>query len=436
MKNIKIIAAVLLASSWAYAQDASSQESELQRPAREWNRWSLEANAGPNKAIKPFAPAYYSADGNSYFNFSEINHFDVGVRYMFSTRFGLKLDYALDKVANQRGSGSLPFEVEQNRIALQGVANVARILSFETFTGRIGLLAHAGVQVASLEPKTGLYAGKAEQNGGIIVGLTPQLRIFRQLVLTADFTLLSNVRQHYNWDGSISDRQNNLTGQMYNTSLGLTWYFGRKEKHADWYVDAESSSENAALEARVGNIETFMNDTDKDGVPDYLDLQNNTPPGLAVDTKGRFIDANNNGTPDELEKTRPGRDGKDASGNVNTNSNDAISDFIEKGYLNLFYDVNKDEPNTGSTASVFAIIRYLKENPAGKVKLTGYADLRGDEAANLDLSKRRAQNLQALLAKSGIEASRIIIVGQGVDNSFPATPSGFNLARRVSVSLE
>ena len=53
---------------------------------------------------------------------------------------------------------------------------------------------------------------------------------------------------------------------------------------------------------RINDLETLMNDTDKDGVPDYLDVENNSITGVAVDTKGRMIDVNKNGVPDELEK--------------------------------------------------------------------------------------------------------------------------------------
>lgn len=45
-----------------------------------------------------------------------------------------------------------------------------------------------------------------------------------------------------------------------------------------------------------------MNDTDKDGVPDYLDFENNSVAGAMVDTKGKMIDINNNGVPDDIEK--------------------------------------------------------------------------------------------------------------------------------------
>jgi OOP family OmpA-OmpF porin len=47
-------------------------------------------------------------------------------------------------------------------------------------------------------------------------------------------------------------------------------------------------------------IENKMLDSDKDGVADYLDEEQNTPAGAMVDTKGRSIDKNNN-VPDETE---------------------------------------------------------------------------------------------------------------------------------------
>lgn len=102
-------------------------------------------------------------------------------------------------------------------------------MRFETFTSRLNILGHAGLQVSRLEPQTGVNKGVSEDNGGVIVGLTPQLRITNWLVLTGDFTVISNVRQHFNWDGNYSAEAENLSGMMYNTSLGLTVYLGKKK---------------------------------------------------------------------------------------------------------------------------------------------------------------------------------------------------------------
>lgn len=426
MKKTLILIAMIALGSKATAQEEKLSEKGL------YNRWSVELNVGQNKAVRPYSTGYYSSDPSNYFNFSGVDHYDLGVRYMFSNLFGLKIDGAYDVIESQSGSGSLPFETKQYRLGLQGVANLGRIMRFETFTSRFNILGHAGLQVSRLEPQTGLNEGVTEDNGGIMVGLTPQLRITDWLVLTGDFTVISNVRQHFNWDGNYSAESNNLSGMMYNTSLGLTVYLGKKEKHADWYIP-ELNKKDDATEKRLADLEKNLQDTDRDGVVDGLDLQNNTPAGLTVDTKGRFIDLNKNGIADELEP----RDGKDGVTSAIVSKEDAIKLLIEKGYVNVFYDVNQDQPNSGSTNNVYYIIKFLRSYPDSKITLKGFADVRGNEKSNKDLSQRRAEKLYDIVRASGIDAGRIQISGEGVDKDYPTdTKIGLDLARRVSIFLE
>ena len=55
---------------------------------------------------------------------------------------------------------------------------------------------------------------------------------------------------------------------MYSTSLGVSISFGAEKIHGDWaIIEDKKSKEMRELEARIGDIETLMNDTDKDGVP-------------------------------------------------------------------------------------------------------------------------------------------------------------------------
>lgn len=433
MKKTLILVALFSLGMKAVAQDDKTNKDETLNEKGLFNRWSIELNAGQNKAVRPYSEGYYSSDPTNYFNFSGVDHFDLGVRYMFSNLFGLKLDGAYDIIENQSGSGSLPFETKQYRLGLQGVANLGRIMRFETFTSRLNLLGHAGVQVSRLEPQTGLNKGVSEDNGGVMIGLTPQLRLTDWLVLTGDFTVISNVRQHFNWDGNYSAESENLSGLMYNTSVGLTVYLGKKEKHADWFIPEVDKKADEETQKRLDNLEKSIQDTDRDGIIDALDLQNNTPAGVAVDQKGRFIDVNKNGIPDELEA----KDGKDGVTSNIVSKQDAIKLLIEKGYVNVFYDVNKDQPNSGSTNNVYYIIQFLRNYPDAKVTLKGYADVRGNETSNKDLSQRRSEKLYDIIRASGIDAGRINISGEGVDTSYPTNTSiGLDLARRVSIILE
>jgi OmpA-OmpF porin, OOP family len=430
--KIKLIIAILLQATFAVAQNDENESNN-------YDHWSIELNVGNNKGVKPYSTGYFSSNPNNYFNFNGVHHFDLGIRYMLSTNFGAKIDFGFDQVKSQEGSGSLPFETNQYRIGFQGVANLARILKFETFTKRFGLLAHTGFQFSKLQPQTAIAKGISEDNGGIMIGLTPQFRLTNSIVITGDFTVINNVRQHLNWDGQYAATENNLSGLLYNTSLGITVYLGKNEKHADWYLTEGKLKDIAGVDRdarrRLDDIETLMNDTDKDGIVDYLDTQNNTPAGVAVDSKGRYIDTNNNGVPDELE--RKANDGRDGINTQEISKSDAVKDLVQKGYVNVFFDVNEDYPNDGSTNNVYHVINFLRNYPDSKVKLTGFADVRGDEKKNLNLSQRRAQKLYNIIIATGIDKSRVQIQGQGVDSSYPSdTKIGLDLARRVSIIIE
>lgn len=396
-----------------------------------FNRWSFEINAGTNKAIQPFATGYSSSNESKLIAIS-VNHIDLGFRYMATTKFGLKLDLANDKFTNQSDGSSLPFETQQYRIGLQGIVNAGKIMGFEEFSKSIGIIAHAGIQVSKFTSKMGINDGISELDGGIMFGVTPQIKIFNNLVFTADFTVLSNVSQHLNWDGSRSDQSNNLTGQMYSTSLGLTYYFGKNEKHADWYIPVVIAKIDPEITKRLDTMEALMDDTDRDGIVDHLDAENNTPPGVAVDSKGRFIDVNKNGTPDELEQKVNNKDE-----NTSIAQTDPIEMIIKKGFVNVFFDINKDQPNSGSVNSLYFIIKFLKSYPDAKVKFTGYADKSGSEQYNIDLSKRRVQNVFDLLVNAGIQPSRMSIDGAGTDKSIMySSDASYNLARRVSIEIQ
>ena len=111
--------------------------------------------------------------------------------------------------------------------------------------------------------------------------------------------------------------------------------------------------------------------------------------------------------------------------------------MIDQGFVNVFFDVNKDEPNTGSMNNIYYIIKFLKSYPKTKATLSGYTDLNGTESENINLSQRRAQNLYNVIIANGVDANRVSILGNGVDKDYSTdSTTGLGLARRVSISLE
>ena len=436
-KHLLIVSFLALAFGNGNAQEIQNdtlQEKVMDSSPDSYNRWTVEINAGQSKGIKPYFDGYFYSNPNKHVDI-EFNHFSAGVRYMISPKFGVKLDFAYDKLENQSGSGSLPFEMQQLRVGAQGVVNAVRLFSFEERAGRFGLLFHGGFQVAQMTPKMGFNEDREEYNAGVMFGVTPQLRITNKLGVHLDFTMLSNVRQHYNWDGSYSDTSNNLAGSMYTVSLGLSYSFGRENLHGDWAVIPDQSSRDlAALDERVGELETMMNDTDKDGVPDYLDVENNSIAGVAVDTKGRMVDLNKNGVADELEKYM---DTQIATASEKNNSGEVVKRLINEGYVSVFFDFNSSKPTLASTQNISFVLTYLKSNPDASADITGYADEIGSTEVNQALSEKRANNVRNTLIKAGINASRLNIIPAGEDTSVDKdSDEARRLVRRVIFTIK
>lgn len=74
-----------------------------------------------------------------------------------------------------------------------------------------------------------------------------------------------------------------------------------------------------------------------------------------------------------------------------------------------FFDVNKDNLQPTFTASLDAIVTLLKQNPKATAEILGHTDLTGNDERNFDLSKRRAETVQAYLVSKGIDKARTTV---------------------------
>ncbi|MDX9811063.1 MAG: OmpA family protein [Bacteroidales bacterium] len=122
---------------------------------------------------------------------------------------------------------------------------------------------------------------------------------------------------------------------------------------------------------------------------------------------------------------------------ITTASPDTRSKLITEGKLvtyGITFDVNKADIKPESYGTLKSIADVLKENPDVSVKITGHTDSDGDDAMNLDLSKRRAESVKSeLTAKFGIEAARMETEGAGESKPVAPndTPANKAMNRRV-----
>lgn len=100
----------------------------------------------------------------------------------------------------------------------------------------------------------------------------------------------------------------------------------------------------------------------------------------------------------------------------------------------IYFDVASDRLKPQSYATLKEIAQVLSENPGFKIRIVGHTDSDGEDASNLDLSKRRAVSVQQELSKSfGINPSRIETEGRGESQPIAPNdnPSNKALNRRV-----
>jgi outer membrane protein OmpA-like peptidoglycan-associated protein len=105
--------------------------------------------------------------------------------------------------------------------------------------------------------------------------------------------------------------------------------------------------------------------------------------------------------------------------------------YVSHGIL---FDTNSDRLKAESAPAIQAVARALGTNPALKLLIEGHTDSVGNDASNLDLSKRRAEAVKAVLVSQfSVDASRLTTNGLGATKPLDSndTPQGRAQNRRV-----
>jgi OmpA-OmpF porin, OOP family len=105
--------------------------------------------------------------------------------------------------------------------------------------------------------------------------------------------------------------------------------------------------------------------------------------------------------------------------------------YVSHGIL---FNTDSDRLQPDSAPAIQAIAKGLSTNPALKLLIEGHTDSVGNAAHNLDLSKRRADAVKAVLvAQFKVDASRLTTAGLGASKPMDSndTPQGRAQNRRV-----
>jgi len=165
------------------------------------------------------------------------------------------------------------------------------------------------------------------------------------------------------------------------TVAGITRFRGCPDTDGDGISDKDDKCPTVpGIEQYQGCPPPFV-DTDKDGIDDYSDLCPKVP-GVKK----------NKGCP-EISK--------------------ADADALQSAFDNLLFETNKDVIVESSYSSLNMLAKMMRNKPRYKLYVEGHTDNVGEDAANMDLSKRRAAAVKRYLIDKGVTGDRITTDGFG-----------------------
>jgi len=164
-----------------------------------------------------------------------------------------------------------------------------------------------------------------------------------------------------------------------------------------------SQQEEEYIETPEAEQISDLQDDDKDGVVNARDACPATPPASLVDNDG--------------------------CGEI------ILSEEVRQ--LNILFANDSYEVNPIFSDQITTMVEFLETYQSASIEIKGYASKVGSSEYNLELSKKRAHNVEDELLSNGIDASRVRVVGYGEDSvesdGHDATSHALN--RRVTATV-
>jgi OmpA-OmpF porin, OOP family len=101
---------------------------------------------------------------------------------------------------------------------------------------------------------------------------------------------------------------------------------------------------------------------------------------------------------------------------------------------NIFFETGKWDLQEKSQSELNRLLGLMKQNPDIKVEIGGHTDDVGSDAANLELSRKRAQAVVEYLTKAGVPAARLLSKGYG--ETKPQAPNDGDANRALNRRIE
>ncbi|MFV0506747.1 MAG: OmpA family protein [Bacteroidales bacterium] len=405
-KILLAILPLLFLSMGVVAQEGATNTGT--KSVRNYKRSAIEADFG---LLRP-------STGDGLDDFSPFN-VNLGYRYNFTKTIGLKVAY-------EYGSFDLVPNMTYHNVSLLVPVNLSSLTNLDHYWKGINFFAEIGGGIQSQNPDGDNYDSDA-------LGVT-RLNLKASIKLSNSFALNLSMmnsflayKENYSFSGDNvvhgSSSITNLRNSMYNSlNIGLSYYFGKKEKHIDWapsetylliedYFAGANNNDNEALVGLGGRV-SKNEGAISDYAGDIQDLKN-----TINDLKGQLNEIASRQTPAAV-----------------TPSNN----FNYVSTLVVPFTMNSVNPTAEGLASIVTLSNYLKDNEEASILIKGHADVTGAEGYNQTISEKRALVVKGLLEELGISGSRLEAKGYGESDSLINSKgtTANNINRRVDFELK
>jgi OOP family OmpA-OmpF porin len=433
-KMLPAVIAGLFAGAQAQAQDTKPSASS------EFKTWTIGVNAGTTSPVSPFGGP------NDYSNWKNDFGYGLYIQKQITPYFGLKLDGNRAKLKADNTepykSGAVisspfqSFKTDVNyNVTLNAVVNMFNWSMFKQ-QNNAHLYGSVGGGVINYTATTVNAANATLENEtvnklNIPVGLGMKFRLSNNVNFDLGWTV--NFVDADNLDGY--DRGNGNDKYNY-AHAGLEFALGNGSKQLAFYsptaatYDEAIAAKNTAnalkgdLDAAKadnaklrGEMADLLKDSDGDGVADKLDKCADTPTGTVVDGSGCPLKVPAQVTEKVI---------------ITEADRKVVADAIK----NLEFDFGKSTIRSKSYPTLNRVAALLIQKNFS-LKLAGHTDNVGSDAANMKLSKDRAESIKAYLVSQGANASRVEAIGYGESQPISSnkTAAGRQKNRRVEFTL-
>ena len=191
-----------------------------------FNKLSFELGSGFSK---PFSNI--SSDVES--TFMAAPNWNMGIRYMFNSNFGLKGSFNYDSF-EEKGIGS-----KHNRFNLDAYYNIGNWFDLNYVSNSsVALYSHIGAGATYINSKVkGLRVGYIpgwERQINFNIGFSPRFRMNDIMSLYTDLSYIMAMKQHYNYSGEpiINAGSSGTSGSHFTFNIGLSFSIGDYDDHA------------------------------------------------------------------------------------------------------------------------------------------------------------------------------------------------------------